>query len=120
MAKKFLDRADIVAVLEEVRGKGMAEGVAGRTFRDARLPNGAGDRPLDRRLVEMVATHLTGGSVAIALAGREDILPPPVAGGLGILPRERSRQRGAAAAGGEVAVVKGVNRGKMPAKGDHG
>lgn len=35
MAEKFLDGSDIVAVLEQVRGEGMAECVAGYFFVDA-------------------------------------------------------------------------------------
>lgn len=39
MAEQFLNRADVIGRLQQVRGERVAEGMATRPLRDARLPD---------------------------------------------------------------------------------
>jgi len=54
VAEEFLDRADIVAVLEEVRHERMPQGVAARRLGEAACANGAFDSPLKHGFVKML------------------------------------------------------------------
>ena len=60
MAEEFLNRSDVVPVLEQVGGKGVPECVAGSRLGQARLAEGFLDRPLQDRFVEVVPTALAG------------------------------------------------------------
>ena len=52
--QEFLDCANVVAVLKQMRRERVSQGVAGRTLVNPRLPNRVFDRPLDRALVDMM------------------------------------------------------------------
>src|SRR6476619_4127087 len=71
MAEELLNRPDVVAVLQEVRREGMAEGVAGRVLRN---PGGA-YCGLDGAFVQMVSSDLAGLRIPVATMGRKDPLP---------------------------------------------
>ena len=55
VAEELLDGADVGAVLQEVGGEGVAEGVAGGSLRDARAAYGVTDCALHGGLVEVMA-----------------------------------------------------------------
>jgi hypothetical protein len=88
VAEKLLDGPDVVVVLQQVGGEGVAEGVArgglGETGGADRVLHGA----LEDRFVEMVAATLAGEPVHVQPRGREDSLPRPFAPGARVLPEE--------------------------------
>lgn len=100
VAEELLDRADVVAGLEQVRGEAVAESVAGGSFCEARGLHRVAERALEDRLVEVVAAVLTGLRVAIGARRREDPLPGPLPGGVGELDPEGAR---------EIDVARAVN-----------
>ena len=57
MPQKFLDSADVIVVLQEMSGEGMAEGVRANPLGDARLPGRSPDGLLQAALVQVVAAH---------------------------------------------------------------
>ena len=54
VAEQLLDGADVAAVLEQMRGEGVAEGVAGRALRDAQGEDCPAHGLLEDGLVQMV------------------------------------------------------------------
>jgi hypothetical protein len=54
VAEKFLYRANVVPVLEEVSGEGMTEDMRGDRFFDFRSAGGSFNRSLKVRFVQMV------------------------------------------------------------------
>src|SRR5439155_16843890 len=89
VAEQFLDRADVVALLEQMGGEGVTESVAGRRLREAGGADRFLDGPLENGFVEMMTAPLASEAVHIEARGREDPLPAPVAAGVGILARQR-------------------------------
>ncbi len=63
MPKEFLDRPDIVAVLKQMGGKGMPEGVTTGRLGDPGFPDGLFDSPLQDGFVEMMPPSLSGDPV---------------------------------------------------------
>jgi len=61
MAKEFLYRPDIVAILEQVRCKAMPQRVTGASLRDTRFDDRLLDGSLDRTLMK-VMTPLDGAA----------------------------------------------------------
>jgi hypothetical protein len=55
VSKKLLDRADVGAGLDEVRGEAMAERVRSRRFVNARAAGGSLDGPLEETFVDMMS-----------------------------------------------------------------
>jgi hypothetical protein len=55
--QKFLDGADVVVVLQEVSGEGMAEGGGANPLGDARRPGRSPDGLLQAAFVQVVAAH---------------------------------------------------------------
>ena len=56
VAEEFLDGADIVAVFEQVGGKGMAERVAASALRESGFKHSLVDCFLEKGFVEMIPT----------------------------------------------------------------
>lgn len=71
VSEQFLDRADVVAIVEEVGGEGVSEGVTTRPLRDARPVHGVLHRALDRALVQVVAAPMAGLAVGVNAGGGE-------------------------------------------------
>ena len=84
MAEELLDRSDVVAVLEEVGGEAVPEGVTGRALAEARVSDRLGDGALEDGLVEMVATEAAVGGAVAAVRG-EHPLPAPGSGRVEVL-----------------------------------
>src|SRR5262245_26949643 len=70
-----------------------------------RAPDRVLDRPLEDRLVQVVAAALTGHAVYIEASRREDPLPSPGSAGVRVLAQERAGQLDPARAVPEVAFV---------------
>ena len=71
MAKQFLDGANIVAVLQQVRCKGVTKGVAACGLGYPGFTAGFFDRLLQDGFVEVVPTDQAGAGVSGELCGRE-------------------------------------------------
>src|SRR5262245_40832486 len=63
--EQFLNRADIMAVFQQVRGERVTEGVAARRFGDPRATDRVLDRALQHGFVEMVPSPLSSDAVDI-------------------------------------------------------
>ena len=92
VTEKFLHGPDVVVVLEQVRGKGMTQGMRARALCETRGVNGFLHRAPEDGFVEVVT----------------DRLPDPCAAGVGILPGERRRKLHPARARGKIAPVVNV------------
>lgn len=84
MPKKFLNRSYIIAVLEQVGGEGVSEGVACGTFADASLLNGHLDITLQPRRVKMMTTLRVGTRIQRAFGRGEQVLPDEFGRGIGV------------------------------------
>lgn len=89
VAEQFLDRADVLAVLEEVGGEGMAQGVTGRSLAESGSQDGFAHGSLDDGFVQVVAAGLSRLDVAVCAGRREDPWPGGRASGPGELVGER-------------------------------
>jgi hypothetical protein len=117
VAEEFLDGADVVAVLEEVGGEGVAEGVAVDALLDFGLAGGVGDGFLEGVLVAVVAAGEAGAGVDGEAGGGEGVLPLPVAACVGEFAGERFGEVDLSVAGGEVLVVEDADLGEMGLEG---
>jgi hypothetical protein len=79
MAEELLDGADVVTAFEEVRGKGVTQGVAADALGETCCPRGLSDCLLHDGFVEVVATPLTGRLVEVRTGNGEAPLPRPLA-----------------------------------------
>ena len=101
VTEELLDGPDVVVVLEEVGGEGVAKRVTGCALRDGRPAHGLLHRPLEHGLVQVVPAPLARGAIQVE-TGRwdhplPDALPPAVEQPrLGHLRMRRSRTTGAA------------------------
>jgi len=90
--EKFLDRPDIIPILQEVGSERMPEGVAGDGLRDPGPLARVFDGPLDGGVVKVVPEEATGGRFPkLALCGEYPLPSPLAVRGL-VLPLERSRK----------------------------
>lgn len=85
VTEQFLNRADIVARLKQMRGEGVPEGVAAGMLNYPGLADRFLDGPLKNRLMNVMPSLFTGLLVPPAVFLWEDPLPAPVSGGIGIL-----------------------------------
>ena len=69
VSEELLDGADVVAVLEEMGGEGVAEGVAGDALGEGGVAVGLGDGALDDGLVEVVAGKMYCQSQEVEASG---------------------------------------------------
>jgi len=75
VTQQFLNGADVVTVLQEMRRKGMPERVARRLLGKAGLEHGFSNGTLDDRLVQMMAEALPRGpgDVELLISGSQTI-----------------------------------------------
>src|SRR5215470_20073496 len=97
--------ADVVAVLQQVGGERMPEGVARGGLGDPGAVDRLLHRPLKDGFVEVVPATLAGDAVHVNARGREDPLPSPGSAGVRVLAEERAGQLDPAGAVPEVVVV---------------
>jgi len=60
VAKQFLDGSVVIAIIEQMRGKRVAEGVTGGVLDNARLAYGILDNALNSGLVDVMASLFAG------------------------------------------------------------
>jgi hypothetical protein len=96
MAQELLDRPDVVAILQQVGRKGVAEGVAADTLGNAGVGHRLLDRALQDRFVKVVPHPDGFPRVPVKARCREDVLPGPLEAGARILALERLREGHAA------------------------
>lgn len=78
VAEQLLDRTDVGASLQEVRGKAMAKGMATRWLADPCSAHSGMHRSLDHRWIEVVTPLFIGVTVAPTCHLREHPLPDPL------------------------------------------
>ncbi len=84
VAKKFLDGANIITGLKQVRSKGVMEGVATCVLDYSRIADCFLDCPLKNSLVDMVTPFFTGHGILSPVFLRKDPLPAPFLRRIGI------------------------------------
>ncbi len=105
MAEEFLDSADVVAVLEEVGGETMAEGVGGDGFLEACGFGSGANGFLEDAFVYVVAHGFGGGGVHREGDGGEEVLPGKFLGSVGVFPGQGIGQVDFAESVCEVGLV---------------
>ncbi len=75
--KQFLNRPDVIAVFQQMRGEGMTESMAACGFRDASLQDRLLYRALQNGFVEVVPALLSCAPVGIMACRWKDPLPRP-------------------------------------------
>jgi hypothetical protein len=89
VSEELLDGADVVALLQKVGRKRMAQGVGSGVFGDASGTDGGFDRTLDDGLMQVVPPPISGSAIDIVTGRWEDPLPRPVAPGGGVFSVQR-------------------------------
>jgi len=121
VAEEFLNGADVVAVLEEVGGEGVAKGVGGDVFLDPGLEGGGADGFLKQGGVGVVAHGLFGVGVDGEGQGGEEVLPGGFAGGVGVFAGEGIGEPDLAESISQVGLVDALDGFDLPAQvGDEG
>ena len=105
VAQQLLDGANVVAVLPQVGGERVPEGVARGGLGDPGAADRLLHRPLKDGFVEMVTATLAGDAVHVDARGREDPLPSPGSARVRVLAEERAGQLDPAGAVPEVVFV---------------
>ena len=103
VAEELLDRADVVVVLQQVGGEGVAEGVAGHALVEAGGTWRLTDSALQAAFVEVMAPRLAGAGVSRELRGGEDVLPDPFAGRVATWPSTARWVRNASISGPPIS-----------------
>ena len=85
VAKQFLNSTNVVAILQEMGGKGVAEGVGGNRFGYFRKAGGLLNSSLQIGLIQMVAPFDTADRINREHRRRKDILPGKFTVGVQVL-----------------------------------
>jgi hypothetical protein len=88
MSQQLLNGSYVRAAFKQVRGKGMAERMAGGSFRETGHQHGLSDGLLHQRFVNMMATLFLCLGILPAMFLGKDPLPTPVLRRVGVLPVE--------------------------------
>src|SRR5215510_4511795 len=86
--EQFLNRADVMAVFQQVRGERVTEGVAARRFGDPRATDRVLDRALQNGLVQVVPSALSRHAIDINSRRRKHPLPGPLPACARVFPLE--------------------------------
>lgn len=105
MSKEFLDSANIVPILEQVCGKGMAKGMTADRFVDVGALRSLAHGFLQTVFVEMMALRFATAWISGKAIGREDVLSAPFAIRVGVFAFERVGKVNRAVAAREVLIV---------------
>ncbi len=105
MAEELLDRADVGAVLEQMGGEGVPEGVAGDALRGPSALRRLLHRALEHGGVQVVADELARLGIAGEAGGRKDPLPAPLAPRVRILPFQGVGERDPGIPLGQIAAM---------------
>ena len=109
VSEEFLDGADVVAVLEEVGGEGVAEGVGCDMLLDAGGFGSGANGFLEEGFVDVVAHGFFGGGVNGESRGGEEVLPCGFAGGFGVFAGEGVGEVDFAESVAEVGLVEALD-----------
>ena len=99
VAQELLDRANVLAPLQQMGGKRMPQAVAGGWFADACGQHSASNSLLDEAGIQMMAALFSATRVAPTASLGKHPLPTPFHRGIGILARQSMRQQQAQAQG---------------------
>jgi len=105
VTQEFLDGADVVAVLQQVGGERVAEGVAGNAPGDAGPAGGSLDGLLQAVGVEVGAAEHACARVGGESVGRKDVLPGPFSAGVRVFAFQGEGEFDAAVALAQVVLV---------------
>ena len=100
-----MEGTNVGAILEEMGGERMPEGVAGHALREGGLGDCLLQAALEGIFQEVVAGVFFGTGVRAEFGGREDELPWPFAWGVGVFAGEGFGHVDLADAGDEVLAV---------------
>jgi hypothetical protein len=75
VTQQFLDRADVIAILEKVSREAVAKGMAGHAFADTGLPSRFFDSVLQAGGIDVMATLLFAARVESTFRGGKEVLP---------------------------------------------
>ena len=75
VAQQVLDRADVIAVLQQVGCKGMTQGMRGRRLGNAGGHDRALERPLESLVIQMMAPHHASARIGRMCRLRKDPEP---------------------------------------------
>ena len=89
VSEQLLDRANIVAALQQMGRKAVAERVTAGRFTDPGITNRLFDGILQIFLPNVVSAFLTTAGINGRFISREDVLPSPFARGIRIFAMER-------------------------------
>jgi hypothetical protein len=119
MVEQLLGGADVIAMFEQVGREGVPERVWTDALGDAGGFGRRTDSFLQAAVIGVVAANDARARIDRYAVGREDVLPDPVAGGIGGRTVERIRQRDRAIATGQVRRVPASNRAQVVCDGFH-
>ncbi len=120
VSKKFLDSANIVTALKQVGGKAVTKGVAtDRLVCDTGQTSGGTHGFLKAAFIGMVAAHYIRARVDGEAFGREDVLPGPFAGGVGVFVFKGIRQVDGSVPLLDILLEDLLHAGKMFLEGDN-
>ncbi len=111
--KELLDGADVVSTAQKVSGKRMAQGMRGGCFLDPGLSESLFDGTLEKGLSKMVPAHGLAAWINGKCAGREDVLPHPLAGSIRIFAGQGKGQPDITVATGEIPFVQKADLAQM-------
>ncbi len=118
--EEFLNRPNVIAALQEMSGEGVAEGMTtDRLACDTGQASGSAHGFLKTTFIGMVTAHYISARVDGDAFGREDVLPGPFAGGVGIFPFEGRRQVDGSVTILDILLVDLLHAGKMFFEGDN-
>src|SRR5713101_6420540 len=86
MAEEFLNRANVIAIFQQVCRKRMTQSMAPRVLGELRLATGFFDYLLQNAFMEMVPATFSGAGISGKLCGGERELPPPLTRRVGVFP----------------------------------
>src|SRR6266700_2402909 len=109
MPEQLLHGADVVAIVQQMGGKGMAQRVAGHALVDTGGPRRFLHRALQYRIIEVMAANRSVLRVNGTMFGRKHVLPGPFITGARVLARERERQMHLAVTLAQVARVQSAH-----------
>ena len=105
VAQQLLNRADVIARFQKMRGEGMPKCMASGPLRQSRRRNSLPDRFLNQRFVHVMPPLFTGFRVLPAVFLGEYPLPAPFLRGVGVFAVEGVGQEHAAPTVGQIALV---------------
>ena len=105
MTEQLLNRPDVRAVVQQMRGEGVPEGVTSEALADSRPSSGLAHGTLQDRLVQVMPTPLACRGVPVGARGRKDPVPCQLPACSRSLALERVRQLDPTRSAFEVALV---------------